>query len=67
MVWECFKKGCKRLGEKRMDFELESVRPRGRPKKTWSETIEKDCHTQQRFKEDAMGRRKWRNLIKDVV
>jgi len=28
-----------------MDFEVEGVRPRGRPKKTWSEVIEKDCHT----------------------
>jgi len=26
-----------------MDYEVEGVRPRGRPKKTWSEVIEKDC------------------------
>jgi len=26
-----------------MDYEVEGVRPRGRPKKTWSDIIEKDC------------------------
>jgi len=26
-----------------MDFEVEGVRPRGRPKKTWSGVKEKDC------------------------
>jgi len=25
-----------------MDYEVEGVRPRGSPKKTWSEVIEKD-------------------------
>jgi len=34
--------------KKCMDYEVEGVIPRGRPKKTWSEVIEKDCHTQQR-------------------
>jgi len=43
------------------------VRPRGRPKKTWSEVIEKDCQTRQICKEDALDRRIWRKLIKDVV
>ena len=28
--------------KKCMDYEVEGVRPRGRPKKTWSEVIEKD-------------------------
>ena len=48
-------------------FEVEGVRPRGRPKKTWSKVIEKDCHTRQIYKEDAMDCRKWRKLITDVV
>jgi len=47
-----------------MDYEVEDVRPRGRPKKTWSEVIEKDCQTRQICEEDG---RKWRTLIKDVV
>jgi len=41
-----------------MDYEVQGVRPRGRPKKTWSEVTEKDSHTQQLWIEDAMGRRK---------
>jgi len=49
-----------------MDFEVEGVRPRGGPKKTWSEVREKDCQTQRICKEDAKDRRKWRKLIKDV-
>ena len=53
--------------KKCIDFEVECVRPRGRPKKTWSKVIEKDCQTRQIYKEDAVDRRKWRNLIKDVV
>jgi len=36
-----------------MDFEVEGVRPRGRPNKTWSEVIEKGCQTRQICKEDA--------------
>jgi len=36
-----------------MDYEVEGVRPRGRPKKTWSEVIEKDCQIQETCKEDA--------------
>jgi len=41
-----------------MDFELEGVSPRGRPKKTWTEVIEKDCEARQMCKEDAMAHRK---------
>jgi len=46
-----------------MDYELEGVRPRGRPKKPRSEVIEKIAGPE----EDAMDCRKWRKLIKDVV
>ena len=46
---------------------IECVLPRGRPKKTWYKVVEKDCQTQQIYKEDAMGRMKWRKLIKRVV
>jgi len=50
-----------------MDFELQGVRPRGRPKKTWSEVIEKDFLTRQMCTENATDCRKCRKLIKDVV
>jgi len=29
--------------EKCMEYEVEGARPRGRPKKTWREVVEKDC------------------------
>jgi len=29
--------------KKWMEYEVEGVRPRGRPKKTWREIVEKDC------------------------
>ena len=32
-----------------------------------SEVTEKDCQTPQLCKDDAMDRKKWRMLIKDVV
>jgi len=48
--------------KKYIDYEVEGVRPRGRPKKTWSEVTEKDCQTWQMCKEDAMDRRKCRKL-----
>jgi len=50
-----------------MDYEVDVVRPRGRPKTTWSEVQEKDCQTRRICKEDATERRKWRNLIKGDV
>ena len=49
-----------------MDYEVEGVRPGGRPNKTWSEVIEKDCQFGQICKEDSMDRRKWRKSVKDV-
>jgi len=54
--------GCKKY----IDYEVEGVRPRKRPKKTWNEVTEKDCQTRQICK-DAMDRIKCRKLIKDVV
>jgi len=50
-----------------MNVEVEPVRPTAKPKKTWSEIIETDCETQQICKEDAMDRRKWRRLVKDLA
>jgi len=41
-----------------MDYELEDVRPGGRPKKTWTEVEPNDCQIQQLHKEDAMNRSK---------
>ena len=52
--------------KKCMEYEAEGPRPRGRPKRTWTEVVEKDCQARKLNKEDAMDRSKWRKLIKDV-
>jgi len=49
-----------------MEYEGEGPRPRGRPKRTWRQIVEKDCQALQLNKEDAMDCSRWRKLIKDV-
>jgi len=49
-----------------MYYEVQGVRPRDRPKKTWTEAVEKDSNIRQLNKEDAMDHSKWRKLIKDT-
>jgi len=49
--------------KKCMEYEVEGPRPRGRPKRTWTEVVKEDCQAR---KLDAMDRSKWRKLIKDV-
>jgi len=39
-----------------MEYEVEGARPRGRPKKTWREIVEKDCKARGLNREDAMDR-----------
>ena len=52
--------------KKCMEYKVKGPRPRGRPKRTWREVVEKDCHARKLNKEDAMDCSKWRKLIKDV-
>jgi len=40
--------------KKSMEYEVEDARPRGRPKKTWRETVQKDCQARKLNREDAM-------------
>jgi len=42
--------------KKCMEYEVEGARPRGRPKKTWREIVEKDCKASGLNREDAMDR-----------
>jgi len=42
---------------------VEGVRPRGKPKKTWREIVEKDCKARGLNREDAMDRSRWRQQI----
>jgi len=49
-----------------MQFEVEGPRPRGRPKRSWREVVEKDCQARKLNKEDTVDRSRWRRLIKVV-
>jgi len=49
-----------------MEYEVHGPRPRGRPKRTWGEVVEKDCQAHKLNKEDAMDHSRWRKLINDV-
>ena len=44
---------------------MEGARPRGRPKRTWREIVEKDCQARKLNREDAMDRNRCRKLIRD--
>ena len=52
--------------KKCMEYEAEGTRPRGRPKRTWREVVEKDCQARKLNKDDAVDHSRWRKLIKDV-
>ena len=49
--------------KKCMEFKVEGSRPRGRPRKTWREIVEKDCRARRLNTEDAMDRSRWRKQI----
>ena len=42
--------------KKCMEYEVEGPRPRGRPKRTWKEVVQKYCQARNLIKEDAMDR-----------
>jgi len=50
-------------GEKYMEYEAEGARPKGRPKKTWEQIVEKDCNACGLKREDAMDHSRWRKQI----
>ena len=39
--------------------------PRGRPKMTWREAVQKDCQARKLNREDAMDHSRWRKQMKD--
>jgi len=47
--------------KKCMEYEVEGPRPRGRPKKTLTEIVEKDCQARKLNREDAMDYNRWRS------
>jgi len=62
-VGMCCKK--KTMMKKCMEYEVEGARPRERPKKSWREIVEKDCHARKLNREVAMNRNRCRKQIKD--
>jgi len=48
-----------------MEYEVEGARPRGRPKKTWREIMEKDCQACGLNRDYAMDRIRWMKQIRD--
>ena len=51
--------------KKCMEYEVEGARPRGRPKKTWREIVEKDCQVRGLNREYAMDNIRWMKQIRD--
>jgi len=56
----------KKWVKKCMEYEVDGARPRGRPKKTWREIVEKDCKAHGLNREDAMDRSRWRKQIRMI-
>jgi len=52
--------------KKCMEYEVEGSRPRGRPNRTWTEDVKKNCHAHKLNKEDAMDCSTWKMLIRMV-
>jgi len=50
--------------KKCIEYEVEGSRPRGRPKRTWKEVLQKDCQARNLNREDAMDHDRWKKLIK---
>jgi len=46
-----------------MEYEVDGSRPRGRPKRTWTEAVQKDCQARH-LNKDAMDCGRWKKLIK---
>jgi len=54
--WHVLRKEDNDWMKKCMEYEVDSTRPRGRPKKTWRDTVEKDCQARELNREDARDR-----------
>jgi len=50
--------------KKYMEYEVEGSRPTGRPKRTWTGAMQKDCQARNLNREDAMDRGRWKKLKK---
>ena len=48
-------------------WEVEGIRPRGRPKKTWWNCVKNDMESLGLFQKDVQSRNKWRRRIKGAT
>jgi len=46
--------------KKCIEYEVEGARPGGRPKKTWTEIVQKDCQARKLNSQHATDRNRWR-------
>ena len=46
-----------------MEYEAEGSSPRGRPKRTWTEVVQKHCQARKLNREDIMDRSRWKKPI----
>ena len=49
-----------------MEYEVVGSIPRGKPKRTWLEVVQRDCKVRGLSKDDAMVRGRWRKMIRMV-
>jgi len=47
-----------------MEYEVEGSMPRGRPKRTWKEVVQKECQAHSFNRDDPVDRSRWKKLIK---
>jgi len=52
--------------KKCMEYGVVGFRPRGRPKRTWLEVVQRDCQVRGLSRDDAMVRCRWRKMIRMV-
>jgi len=46
-----------------MEYQVEGARPTGRPKKAWTEIVEKDCQARRLNTEDVMDCIRWMKQV----
>ena len=51
--------------KKYVEYEVGGSRPRGQPKRTWSEVVQKDCQARRLNMSDAMDNSRWSKPIKN--
>jgi len=44
---------------------VDGVRPRGRPKRTWREVVQKDCQARKLNRDEVIDHSRWWKLTKD--